>query len=495
MSIPFTHIQRALHSVQQAGRARFHMPGHMGKNLFQSSASSSTLYTDDVTELDEMDVISDPEGCLKRSQTDWSKALDTVASFYLTGGSTLGIQSSIQAAILASCSSNNKSDTNEHHMLVARNAHQSVIHGLVLTGATPHWLLPEFNTDFGTWGQVSPSSLKEALQTAEDCAQPISSVVITSPTYEGVVSDVASLSQICHEFGCTLIVDEAHGALFPYYQYIKAANNTHHLPLPSSAIEHGADVVVQSLHKTAGALTPAAIAHLPKQSSSIITPQHYQNALNLLQTTSPSWPLLANIEQCGAYLNSSNGQCKLSSLLAEVQTLRENLPASITAANTDSQEQDPLSLLLRFKTPLPPEDIAIYLETEHGIAFEAYTDKAVLYKIGLGATTEDLCRLKQALAHWHKHHIEQKETDEIEPLLKPRKQLASFHLPEMTLTPRQAFFAKQQVLPTEKAVGCMSAQTYMTCPPGIPFLFPGERISVEHLDLLPETVQVVSDTV
>lgn len=503
MTTPFTHIQRALYSVQLANRARFHVPGHMGGpkapyfyELMSETATSinpgvsaldiksslldtpspsiigSELYPVDVTELDEMDVISHPTGCLKHSQDDWAQALGGVATFYLTSGSTIGLQ----AALLAICGP-------QDHVLLARNTHQSIIHGLIITGATPHWILPEHHPTFGTWAQLSPDTLEQSLNQA---SHPIKAVVITSPTYEGVGSDIRALAGLCRRYGCLCIVDEAHGALWPYSPQ-----------LPTTAIDAGADIVVQSLHKTAGALTPAALAHLPHESR--VSPQGFQEALNLLQSTSPSWPLLANIEATGALLTSTTGQQRLHQLLSQVQQLRQTLPPGVHAC--EGPTQDPLALLLRFDSPDSGEEMAVYFEETHQIAFESYTDKAVLYKIGLGAKTADLQQLYQALNHWssqHKHsdtldHGMVSTTNQLKSQIntQTRRQLQTFHTPMMVCPPRQAYFAAKQQVIKHNAIGRVSGQTWMTCPPGIPVLFPGEQIQEDHLPYLPDSIWVL----
>ena len=244
-----------------------HVPGHKGgRGLDPALApwlgSAARL---DLTELDGLDSLHAPEGPIAEAQALAAQLWQADQTFFLVGGSTVGIH----AAIMATCK---PGDT----LLLPRNAHMSALGGLILAGATPVHLPPSPSAP-GTWGPPSLERLEEALVHHAPKA-----VLLTRPGYGGDVFDLRPYAELIHAHGSLLLVDEAHGAHLGL-----------HPALPPSALTLGADAVVQSTHKMLGALTPGAMLHLKGAG---LDAARVHRSLSLLQTTSPSYLVLASLD-------------------------------------------------------------------------------------------------------------------------------------------------------------------------------------------------------
>ncbi|MDR1540880.1 MAG: aminotransferase class I/II-fold pyridoxal phosphate-dependent enzyme [Clostridiales bacterium] len=240
----------------------FHMPGHKRNPKFLNEA----MLFRDVTELSHTDNLYEPSGLIKEAHKRVALAVGSDESAFLTNGSTSGII----AAIAGSCGENDE-------IIMSRNCHRSALSALVISGAKPVYIYPE-SFSFGFCGGADPSQIA-ALFTSHPKAK---AVFITSPTYEGLVSDIASISKTAHENGAVLIVDEAHGAHFPF-----------HACFPKPALALGADIVVNSAHKTLPALTQAAAIHRKGLRADWEKIKFY---LKAVQTSSPSYILMSSTE-------------------------------------------------------------------------------------------------------------------------------------------------------------------------------------------------------
>ncbi len=299
-------------------------------------------YKADISEVDALN----PTEALANAEKKAAKIYDTKYTKFLTNGSTSGIIS----AMLAS---------KPRKILIWDNAHPCHENGAKLCGAEIiRYELP-LDNDLDVYRAITQEKCKELIEKYRP-----DTFVITSPTYEGFVADVKEISKICHQHNVTLIVDEAHGALYPF------SDN-----LPLSAVKY-ADFTVQSLHKTAGGINPTALLHSNK-----IDPT---DALNMINTTSPSYPMLATIEANINFLNSKRGKKYIEELIENIRDL------NITQLN-----DDPTKILLK-----GGENLSEQLFYKYGIEDERTNSKTTMLLCGVGTDKNKLNRLKKCLKNF-----------------------------------------------------------------------------------------------
>lgn len=302
------------------------------------------VYKLDVSETD----THAPEEMLKAAEEYAASIYGTRQTRFLTNGSTSGVI----ASVLSVAGVGDK-------VLIWRNAHKSHLNAVKLAGAEPVFYDLPLN-EFGVAG---------AFSNPEDYInESIKAVIVTSPTYEGYVSDIRRIKDVCRKFGTYLIVDEAHGALYPFSD-----------KLPDSAIPY-ADFTVQSLHKTAGGLNPTALLHVNCE----IKPR-----LDMITTTSPSYPLLLSIENNIRYLVSSKGKKELNNLIENLRALRVQL-------NGYSFGGDDITKILIKKDGFSGYELSEKLY-ESGIEDEITNAVSTMLLTGIGTKKDKLEKLKLAL--------------------------------------------------------------------------------------------------
>ena len=397
----------------------------------------------DFSEIEGFDNLRNPEGIIKQLQEKISCIYNSKKTFLLTNGSTSGIIT----LMLAVLSENDK-------VLIARNCHISVYNGLVLSGAKPIWFLPEYDKEWEIYKGVKKSNIENILKKHND----IKALIITSPTYEGSFSELDKIAELCKQSNITFIVDEAHGALLNFGEFKS-----------KPAILCGADASVQSLHKTAGAPNPCALIHISQKSR--ISIEKIQDTLNLINTTSPSYPLLAAIEADIKYLHSSNGRNKLSKLLNEIREFKDELPDN---AEIYEGNNDPTKLLIKIKNTAA-QSAANILNKRFHIEEEFSNNKSMLFITGIGTTNKKLKELNNALKAICKESIIHSNT----------LNSTNYILPKSIYTPKQAFQSLQKDrIDIDKSLGKTCAEIIMNYPPGIPILLPGEQIDSSIIDFI-----------
>ena len=266
-------LEQKLNELEQSDIYPFHMPGH--KRAFLPFANP---YAIDITEIEGFDNLHHATGILQEAQQKAADLYGAKKTYYLVNGSTCGLLAAISAAV-----------PRGEKILMARNCHKAVYHAMYLRQLVPVYLYPE-DTAYGIQGQVTPQMVQKQLKQTPD----IRAVVITSPTYDGVVSDIQSIADIVHAYGIPLIVDEAHGAHFRFSDYF-----------PVSAADLGADVVIQSFHKTLPAMTQTAVLHL---CSERVSEKLIRRFLGIYETSSPSYILMSSLDACVAKLEKDSGR-------------------------------------------------------------------------------------------------------------------------------------------------------------------------------------------
>lgn len=429
-------------------RILFTTPSHGQKSPYLPNLEG--YYNWDYSEIEGFDNLADPSGAILMAQGRASDCFGAKNTFFLTGGATLGILAAMKSVIQEG-----------DRVLVARNCHKSVYNGLVVTCARVDWLMPETNDYFGIYGEINPEEVENNLKLNQYKA-----LIITSPTYEGVNSDIESISKICRQYGVYLIVDEAHGALYNFSD-----------KLPKTALEQGADFVINSLHKNAGAPNQCALLHVSNRIRDDFEWRQVQRAINLFNTSSPSYPLLACIEAAITYLHSKEGKKAIDDLINNIEHFKKDLRKEGWEFY-DNENSDPTKILIK-RPDVSGLELSEKLFREFHIEDEMASDVCALYLCGIGTTKAKLDRLKNAI----KKVKLTKQTQEPKASFQP--------FPFVKMLPFEAFYKDYAFVSKENAILKVSSEMIVPYPPGIGILYPGEAIQEWHLDYLGDDAGVI----
>lgn len=435
-------LTQSLCNLSQRETVSLHMPGHKGRTDLPGMPSLATFASDfDVTELDGLDDLSYPQGVLKTLEERIARLYNVKTSIISVSGGSGGLL----AAILAIAKRGKE-------LLVPRNAHRSVVNALVLSGLKPRWYEPSWNEQFGFWESVDANVFEEVLAESESVA----GILVVSPTYVGVTSDVETLAAVAHRHGVPLIVDEAQGAHF-------LAGT----PMPRSACASGADLVVHSFHKTLGASTQTGVVHIV--SDRFVSADDVRAGMRLISTSSPNYVLLASIEQTILRQESEEGLDKLAFVAQLSEKLRREISDRVVVYSPQSVV-DPLHILIGSPS-LTGEELDVFLR-ERGIFCEAVLGTGCLLLLGVGTEISDVDILVSALAELPENDDNRVMSSKAKP--KPLEQIIS---------PREAFFAPSELVAATDAVGRISADCLAPCPPGMPVCVPGVKVSADYSNL------------
>jgi arginine decarboxylase len=446
------HITNALIKTANNKPVLFTTPGHCQEELSEQGFLNN-VFKYDYSEIEGLDNLQNPQGIIKESQKWASEIYESGHTFYLVNGSSSGIL----ALMLATTGENEK-------VLIARNAHKSVINALVLSGAYPIWMNTDWINEWNIPAGISLDVIKNNYEKNPD----IKAVWLTNPTYEGIVTDISSIGHFCNEKGIILIVDEAHGALWNFSD-----------ELPQTAIKLGADASVQSLHKTASCLNQGAIMHLNKNSK--ISPQKLQQCLNLINTTSPSYIMLASIESSIGYLISEEGQNKLNCLLKNIDNLKQKLAHKdklIFLEKTEKFLIDKTKIFFGIKN-VSGMDFCDYMQENFGIEIELCNEFGILAVTGIGTNQNKLEKLLLAISNTEKYFNQIVNKFNIS---KNNSKKIFFKETRVIYSPREAFKKTSIQIKPEDSIGRISKETIVNYPPGIPILIQGELIYKHHID-------------
>jgi arginine decarboxylase len=453
-------LLQALQTAAQRSNAAFHTPGHKrGQGISAEFANllGMKAFQADLPELPELDNLFAPEGVILDAQALAADAFGAEQTWFLANGSTCGIE----AAVLATCRPGDK-------LILPRNVHQSAIAALILSGAIPVWLEPEVDREWAIAHSVNPNQVTIALSQHPDAK----AILLVSPTYYGMCGNLEAIAQLAHAHHIPLLIDEAHGAHFAF-----------HPDLPMPALQAGADLTVQSTHKTLSALTQAAMLHVQGDR---IDRDRLSRALQLVQSTSPSYLLLASLDAARQQM-ATQGKPLLDSALklaAIVRTSLAKLPQFAVlqpdrAPTPGGVALDPLRLTVSVaELGLSGFEADEWLHRQ-GVTCELPGLHHLTFIWTHGNTVEDGDRLVKGLTALSQKALLTRPKPE-----KPRLTSSQFPLPLALLSPRQAFFADQRVVPVQEAIAQPSAELICPYPPGIPVLIPGEIITAEAIGWL-----------
>lgn len=425
----------------------FHMPGHKRRAAFLCDPSSI-----DITEIDGFDNLHHADGILKEAQERAARLYGSQETHFLVNGSTSGVLAAIGACTRpGDC------------ILMARNSHRSAYNAAALNRLTTLYLYPQAYGSGMVSGPIDPESVEAALNRNKD----IRAVFLTSPTYDGMVSDIAKIARIAHNHRIPLIVDEAHGAHFGM-----------HPIFPESSVRLGADLVIHSLHKTLPALTQTALIHV---NGPLVNPGRLQRLLSVYQTSSPSYVLMASIDQC-IHLLSTRGNELFEAYARRLSRFyRETKLASLRLLRTD----DPSRILICPAPEHTPDSISsmqLYriLRERFHLQPEMVTPSYVLMLSSVCDDEDGFSRLTHALRAIDREAGASHAPAATIPLPEPSHTPPSYEtcIPTDTgCTISQALDSDTEAIAFSKAENRIAAEFLTMYPPGIPLLVPGEIIT------------------
>jgi len=446
------------------GPTRFHVPGHKGgvgaDPGLRWALGERALLLDVPQDTEGIDVGTEPTPYAQAEELA-AAAYGAQQSWFLTNGATQGNHALCLA--LAPPGS---------HVVLQRNAHASLIDGLVLSGGIPAFVMPETDDELGMAHGVTPAALRAALAEAGACVR---AVFVVSPTYYGLCADVAGLAEVARAAGAALVVDQAWGPHFGF-----------HPGVPQSALALGADAVITSTHKIVGALTQAAMLHGARGGR--VDPAAVGRAVRLVRSTSPSSLLLASLDAARRQM-AVHGQALLAGTLAAAARARAAIDAVPGCAVVGERlvgrpgvaAWDPLRLVIDVRgTGRSGYDVAAELRAGSDIHVELATHATLVLVLGVHEQAEALERFVHDLGA-----TVAEIARPIEPAQAPLVRAPALGS-ELAVPPRDAFLGETEVVAVDAALGRVSCEAIAGYPPGIPALLPGERIRAEVVAYLRE---------
>ncbi|MCY6371458.1 aminotransferase class I/II-fold pyridoxal phosphate-dependent enzyme [Clostridium ganghwense] len=451
---PLFDAVKEVHSKQVV---LFGIPGHKyGVGLPEMSEyyGKRVLQLDVHENIKSLDRFPNPTGIIKEAQDLAAKAYNADRAFFLINGTSSGIM----AMIMSVCKENDK-------IILARNVHKSAVAGLILSGAMPIYIQPEINQDLGIAMGITVEEIKKAIKEHPDAK----AVLINNPTFYGAASDLKEIVKIAHENNIAVLVDEAHGAHLNFHE-----------ELPTSAMVAGADMCANSMHKTGGSLTQSSILFLK---GNRISSQKVQATLNMMNSTSASFLLLASLDIARKQLATKGEEILTNALeLARFARKEINKLDELYAYGEELIGTPGVVALDETKLGICVKGLGLTGFEVHDLLMNEYNIQVIMgdmYNImvylGIGNIKEDIIALIEAF----KDIIFRYKKDE-----KINVNLTALNNPKVAITPRQAYQSEKYLLKLEECVGCISGETIIPYPPGIPIVTTGEIITEEIIDYL-----------
>lgn len=435
-----------------------HVPGHKDGVIVPTQAQElyKNILAFDKTELTNLDDLHAPEGIIAEAQALASEWFGSQHTFFLVNGSTVGNL----AMILATCQEGDQ-------VIIQRNCHKSVWSGIELSGATPILVAPKFDQHANRYTAPDDDQLKEAIQQYPEAKV----MILTYPDYFGRTYDVRAMIKLAHAHDIVVLIDEAHGVHF----------SIDHPSFPDSAVKLGADAVVQSAHKMAPAMTMTAYLHLQSDRINTHTVAHY---LTMLQSSSPSYPLLASLDSARHYLATRTKE-QMDQLLVSTENMRNIFKNSNKwdVIPFMTQVDDPLKIILQVKDPYDARQLARLLEA-HTIYPEMITADQLLFIHGL----EPFHQWKKLEYAVRKISGELKNSKKHATIERNRNVFPK-KIAQLVFSYKEMKKLNREFVKWEHAKGQIAAEQVVPYPPGIPLLVKGERIESDHIESIHDLIK------
>ncbi|MCZ0703629.1 lysine decarboxylase [Natronobacillus azotifigens] len=448
-----TPLFSALDAYKQQNNLSFHVPGHKNGTVFPEDMLSSfqSILPIDLTELTGLDDLHEPAGIIEKAESLAKTWFGSLQSYFLIGGSTVGNL----AMLLATC-------VPGENVIVQRNSHKSILNGIELSGAIPIFVSPSYNQKLNRYTNPSMDQYKEAIEQYPDAK----AIVVTYPDYFGHTYDLKQLIDLAHDKNIPILVDEAHGVHF----------SIDHDSIPISAVKLGADIVVQSAHKMAPAMTMTAYLHYQ---SRLVDERRVKHYLSMLQSSSPSYPLLASLDVARYFLANVKKE-EITTIIQQISQVR----AIFSQGNgwdvlpCEKGVDDPFKITLQVRDGYSTDEIIHQFEAE-GVFPELATDKHILFILGLAKFSEEkrlesvVKKITRKLKFVSKH-----ATIERKPIAFPKK-ISKLVYNHDEMNQKEVNFCDWNT-----AIGKVVAETVVPYPPGIPYLLRGERVTQAHVETI-----------
>ncbi len=401
----------------------------------------------DVNSMKPLDNLCNPVSVIAEAEELMADAFGAAHAFLMVGGTT----SAVQAMVLSSCKAGEK-------IIVPRNVHKSVINALIICGAIPVYVKLKIHSVIGVALGMEVDALREAIRENPDAK----AVLINNPTYYGICSDLKALTALAHEHGLKVLCDEAHGTQLYFAE-----------GLPVAGIKAGADMAAISMHKSGGSLTQSSVLLLGKNAD----PAYVRQIINLVQTTSASYLLLASLDLSRRNL-ALRGRESFAKVIEmseyarkEINEIGDYYAYGRELIDGSSVYDFDVTKLCIFTKPIGLTGIEVYdlLRDEYDIQMEFGDIGTIMAYISIGDRMQDIERLVGALS-------------DIRRLYKKDKEELSYVdsvIPKVICSPQESFYAPKETLPIQETAGRVCGESVMCYPPGIPILSPGEKITEE----------------
>lgn len=454
----------------RSGIYPMHVPAHKqgrGSNTVSAAVIAQYLYKMDLTEVPGLDDLSEPSGCIQDTEAAAAALFSADRSFLLVNGATVGVE----AAILAACPPGTR-------IAISGVVHKSAIAGIALAGAEPVLLYTRLSSKYLMPLGVDPAEVERCL--AEE--KGIRAVLVTNPSYYGVCQDLEAIASICHKHGAILIVDEAHGGHLSFSS-----------ELPISGLHAGADIVIQSAHKTLGSLTQTALMHVKGQR---VDHDRLASCLRLLQTTSPSYILMASLDSVIHRL-SLEGESLVASAVANAREMRRVIRGLSGVSLLSPEDLEPVFSLDPTRITVSAADRGILgTELQERLRSRGYqvefSDLLSTVAVTSYADDDDDLRgfcsaIEDAIADApSRSSIGEKLRSRVYPLMVR----AAEEQATSALSIRAAVLSHRREVLLEDSIGEVSADGVYPYPPGVPLLLPGQVITESVVDLIKELLAV-----
>lgn len=429
---------------------RMHMPGHKAKEELKYLAR--LIPQIDVTEVRGVDNLQNPKGIIKESEENAARVFKAKQTLYSVNGSTAGLYAAITSQV-----------SREEKILISRDSHKAVYQAVILGNLKCDYVYPKYDEDENILVGLTPSQIEKKLEQDKD----IKAVVINYPSYYGVCSDIEGIAKIVHEKGKLLIVDEAHGAHLSF-----------HSKLPKSALESGADIVIQSSHKTLPAFTQSSMVHIGTDRVDI---EKLKLHMNIYQTTSPSYILMSSLDYATNYMDKF-GYKELNRVLKKIEEITKDLKKLENIKIYNGGNELPYNFdktkFLFSIDGLSGTSLEKILREDYNIQIELSNNYYALSLITALDENEDLEKLKLAIeeiANSKKYKFKNRDENFLD--------IRNIE-PQTVKTLDKAFYSEKNSVQLDESKGRVSGEFVIPYPPGIPILTPGEEISVEIINYI-----------